>query len=100
MLLGVRKFEERRLGGLTVMDVEIDFAPDGGKTQVRIERVLVDYERGSVAANWTPPEGPRQRLSLQMRLPRHHLHELLGEIAEIPQVLGIQQGDRRETKRS
>jgi putative Mg2+ transporter-C (MgtC) family protein len=94
VLFGVRKFEEHQLGGLRLMDVEIDFAPDGGKTRVRIERVLADYEGRVVTANWTSPDEQRQRLALQLHLPNHHRCELLGEIAEIPQVLGIGRADR------
>ena len=73
------------------MDVEIDFAPDGGKTRVRIERVLAVPEGHAVTTDWRPPEGQRERLSLRLHLPQHHLRELLGEIVEIPQVLAIEQ---------
>jgi putative Mg2+ transporter-C (MgtC) family protein len=100
VLLVVRRFELHRLGGLAVMDVAIDFAPDGGKTRVRIERVLVDFEVGTVAADWTAPAEQRQRLALRLRLPHHHLHELLSEVAEIPQVLGIGPANRSGARRS
>ncbi|MDR3405612.1 MAG: MgtC/SapB family protein [Chthoniobacter sp.] len=94
LLLVVRKFEVHRLGGLKAMHVEISYAPDSGKTRVRIERVLVDFEGSAVAALWSAADGPRQQLALELRLPQHHLRELLGSLAEIPEVLSIQQTSR------
>jgi len=94
LLLLVRKFEVHRYGGLKAMHVEIDYSPESGKTRVRIERVLVDFEGSAVAARWSAPEGQREQLTLELRLPQHHLRELLGELAEIPQVLSIQQTSR------
>jgi putative Mg2+ transporter-C (MgtC) family protein len=97
VLLVVREFEIHHLGGLAIMDAEIDFAPDGGKTRVRIERVLVDYEGNTVVANWSAPAEQRHRLTLQLRLPHRHLREMLAELAEIPQVLGIEPTEGSES---
>lgn len=91
LLFVVRRFEVHRLGGVAVMDVEIEFAPGGGKTRVRMERVLVDFEGTPIVANWEMLTEQRQRLTLKLRLPHHHLRELLGELAEIPEVLSIQE---------
>ena len=91
VLLGVQRFEVHQLGGLTAMQVEVDFVPDGGKIRVRIERVMVDYEVGADAQKWVAIEEQRSRVTLELRLPQHHLRELLGELAEIPQVISIQQ---------
>jgi hypothetical protein len=78
------------------MQVEIDFAPDGGKTRVRIERALVDFEAGAVTI-WSAPAEQREHLDLNLRLPQHHLRELLGELADIPEILSIEQAPGRQT---
>jgi putative Mg2+ transporter-C (MgtC) family protein len=91
ILLGVRKFEVHRLGGVVASNVTIDFLPDSGKTRVRIERVLADYLAAAVEHDWLPVQADRMRLSLKVRLPLLHARELLAELAEIPQVLSIEQ---------
>lgn len=90
LLLIVRKFEVHRLGGLKVMEVELVYTPDGGKTRVRIQRMLVDYEGNAIGSEWSALDAQRQQVNLQLRLPRRHLYELLADLAEIPQVLSIQ----------
>ena len=86
----VRQFEVHRLGGLKEMDVELVYTPDGGKTRVRIQRLLVDYDRNAIGSDWSTLDGQRQQVTLKLRLPHHHLCELLSELAEIPEVLSIQ----------
>ncbi|MEP6673491.1 MAG: MgtC/SapB family protein [Chthoniobacter sp.] len=98
LLSAARRFEVHRFGGLAAVDVAIEFAPDGGKTRVRIERVLMDYGSGAIIPHWSTLGEQRQRLTLQLHLPQHHLRELLGELAEIPEILTIQQEDRGDTK--
>jgi putative Mg2+ transporter-C (MgtC) family protein len=90
ILMGVRHFEERRLGGVQSVQVIVDFLPDNGKTQVRIERVLVDYLAAGVAHEWTNVDPTCMRMNLHMRLPQVHARELLAELAEMPQVLSIE----------
>jgi len=89
LLLMVRKLEIHHLGGIKVMEVAVEFAPVFGKTRVRIERLLVDYERGGAEAFWSMLDAQREEVILKLRLPRHHLSELLGELADIPEVLSI-----------
>ena len=62
---------------------------EGGKTRVRMERVLVGYHAGVDASGWSSLEGERRRLTLHLRLPHRHARELLAELVEIPQVVGI-----------
>jgi putative Mg2+ transporter-C (MgtC) family protein len=89
LLLFVRKFEVHLRGGIKEVDVAIEFAPDGGKTRARIERVLVDFEGGSVYAVWSSLDELRQEVVLKVRLPHHHLCELLSGLAEIQEVSKI-----------
>jgi len=90
MLLVVRKFEVHRYGGMKAVGVEVDFAPDGGKTRVRIERVLTGFEGAAITTQWALQSEECERLSLQLHLPQHHLHELLGELADISEVIRIE----------
>jgi putative Mg2+ transporter-C (MgtC) family protein len=96
MLLIVRKFEVHRYGGLKAMEVDIEFAPDNGKTRVRIERLLVESEGAAINANWSGTGEERQQLCLKLHLPEHHLRELLGELAEMPEVISITQAPGRQ----
>ena len=90
LLLFVRRFELHRRGGIKEVDVAVEFASDGGKTRVRIERFLVDFGDGAVAAVWSSLDEMRQEVILKLRLPHHHLCELLGGLAEIQEVLKIE----------
>jgi len=93
MLLAVQRLEVHRLGGLKVLEVQIEFVPDGGKTRVKIERVLVDYYEGACVREWSNLEEERSRVDLELRLPHRHLRELLSDLVEIPQVLSILEPD-------
>ncbi|MEI9897245.1 MAG: MgtC/SapB family protein [Chthoniobacter sp.] len=94
LLFAAEKLEVHRFGGFAAVDVEIEFAPAGGKTRVRMERVLVDYGSGAIIPHWSNLGEQRQQLRLQLHLPQHHLRELLAEFAEISDVLTIRQEDR------
>lgn len=93
VLFGVRILEIQRLGGLKVVQAEIEFAPDGGKTRVRLERVLADYYEAAGVPQWSEIDAQRARLTLLLHLPHHHLRELLGDLADIPEVLSIRQSE-------
>lgn len=93
LLLIVRKFEVRRMGGFKAVDVEIQFAPNGGKSRVRLERILVDYGPGAIKAKWESVSGEEQVLHLHLQLPQHHLREMLSEVAEIEEVRTISSED-------
>jgi putative Mg2+ transporter-C (MgtC) family protein len=96
LLLIVRKFEVRRLGGFKAVDVEIEYASNGGKSRVRLERILVEYGPGSVNAKWGSAAEAEQVLHLHLQMPKHHLHELLSEVADIQEVRSICLEDRTE----
>ena len=90
ILFGIRRLEVHHLGGYVAQQVTVDCLIDGGKTRVRIERVLADYWTSSVEHEWAPIDAERMRLSLRVRLPQMHSHELLAELADIPQVMSIE----------
>src|ERR1700677_147642 len=70
-------------------EVAIEFRPNGGLTQIRLERVLVDYSLIEHAAEWSDLSADRCRLTLRAKLAPLHLYELLAELAEVPDVCSI-----------
>lgn len=92
VLFGAQKVEVHYLGGIAAMEVRLDFQPRCGKTRVRIERVLADFPGGFVTPKWSTVDVERERVTLILHLPQHHLRELLAELADIPEVLSIDQG--------
>jgi hypothetical protein len=76
---------------MKAVGVELEFEPAGGKTRVRIERVLIGFEGAAVTAQWASRSEECTQLSLQLHLPQHHLHELLAELADISEVTRIEQ---------
>jgi putative Mg2+ transporter-C (MgtC) family protein len=91
ILYTVQRLEFHHLGGIVATQATIFYSPDGGKTRVRIQRILVDYESTSIVQQWDTVEQERMKVTLLMRLPKHHLRELLADLADIPQVLAIEQ---------
>jgi len=71
--------------------VTLEYAPKGGLTRIRLERVLVEYNLPGISTEWTELSKEISRLKLNVRLARVHLYELLGELAEVPEVTALQQ---------
>lgn len=69
--------------------IALDFTPNNGLTRVRLERILIDYELVGARVAWTEPATGTGRLTLQMKMARVHLYEMLAELAEVPDVTGI-----------
>ena len=91
-ILGTISFYENRIAGeLELRSVVLEFDPAGGKTKVRIERVLVDFHRVSVTARWEVTESESAGLTLDLKLPRRSLCELLDILACIPEVRSIKE---------
>jgi putative Mg2+ transporter-C (MgtC) family protein len=67
----------------------IEYAPKNGLTRVRLERIFIDYEPVGVVAKWDDESRAMGRVTLTMRLARGHLYELLGEIADVPDVTAV-----------
>ena len=93
ILVGVRRWEIRHLGGVTSVTVEIVFEPDHGKTQVRLDHLREEFHVGT---HWRVEPGPgsgdnTNRGRLDVALPRKHLHEFLDELVGIAAVREIRQ---------
>jgi putative Mg2+ transporter-C (MgtC) family protein len=77
--------------------VSFDFDPSGGRTRVRLERVLIDYSTLVIPAKWEAIRDGMDRVTLRLQLPRHHLRELLDDIVEIPEVKSVNQENQSST---
>ena len=75
------------------LDAELDFDPSAGRTRVRLERVLVDYNVPAGAAEWETLAPELSRLRLRLHLPRRHLRELLGDLVAIPEVTAVREAE-------
>jgi putative Mg2+ transporter-C (MgtC) family protein len=91
VLVGAGKYEERIYCKLPPMTVFLDFDPSGGRTRVRLDRVLMDYPPASVRTDWHSAQEGLDRLTLHLRLPRRHLRELLGDLVDIAEVKTVRQ---------
>jgi putative Mg2+ transporter-C (MgtC) family protein len=83
VLVGVRRWEIRHLGGLKLAVVEIVFDPDHGKTQMRLDCLREAYRLSHDLEIEPMPGENNMRARLKVELPRRHLYEFLGEVVEI-----------------
>jgi putative Mg2+ transporter-C (MgtC) family protein len=84
-------YETRWHPDLHAIDYTLEFDSHAGLTRIRLERVLVDYELTGASLSWSEPSAGTGRLRLQMKPARVHLYELLGELADVPDVRSIVQ---------
>ncbi len=86
VLGGIAIYENHLFGSRTPITVSLDIDPVQGCTRVHIERILVDYPRSAATAEWGDIHDGLQRVTLRLRLPRHHLRELLDDLVNITEV--------------
>ena len=91
LMVGIFIYETRWHPDLHDIDYVVDFSSQGGMTRIRMERILIDYEMTGARIDWTEPTAELGRVTIQMKLARVHLFELLGELVEVPGVLSIKQ---------
>jgi putative Mg2+ transporter-C (MgtC) family protein len=91
LLVGIFLYETRWHPDLRNVCVILEFAPHGGLTRIRLERVLVDYNLVGASAEWSESSEEIAGLKLHVRLARVHLYELLAELVEVPEVRSIRQ---------
>jgi len=98
VLAVVAVYEARLYASRMPVAVALEFAPDSGKTRVHLERILVDYPAAAIAAEWEGGTDGLDRVTLRVRLARHHLHELLDDLVAIAEVRKVHQsaGDAAE----
>ena len=89
LMVGIFLYETRWNPELRHVCVLIEYRPNKGLTQVRLERVLIDYELSGARAEWVESSPEKGTLTLYMSLARVHLYELLAEMAEVTDVYSI-----------
>jgi putative Mg2+ transporter-C (MgtC) family protein len=91
LLVGIFMYETQWHPDLRNENVVISFNSRNGLARIRLERALVNYNTTGVVATWSQPAPDIGRLTLRLRLARVHLFELLGELAEVPDVISVEQ---------
>ena len=97
VLQGAETYEIRLYKKQPPAVVSFDFDPSGGRTRIRLERVLIDYSTLDIPAKWEAIRDGMERVTLRLQLPRRHLRELLDDIVEIPEVKSVNQENRSST---
>jgi putative Mg2+ transporter-C (MgtC) family protein len=92
VLVAVYQWEVRRLGGMTSATVEVAFDEDHGKTWIRLERLRDQFQVIERLHVHQGPPGPLVRMRADLRMPRRHLREFLGQVADLPAVKEIREG--------
>jgi len=100
LMVGIFLYETRWNPELRHVCVTIEYGPNRGLTQVRLERVLIDYELSGARAEWLETSPEQGRLTLHMSLARVHLYELLAEMAEVPDIYSIVREDTKPVRSS
>jgi putative Mg2+ transporter-C (MgtC) family protein len=91
VLVGVYQWEVRGLGGMTSATVDVTFDEDHGKTWIRLERIREAFQVIERLHVHQGPPGPLVRMRVDLRMPRRHLREFLGQIADLPAVKEIRE---------
>ncbi len=91
LLVGFFLYETHWHPDLQHASVILEYAPNGGLTRVRLERVLTDYDLVGASAEWIDLSGELSRLTLKVKLARVHLYELLANLIDIPEVRSIKE---------
>ena len=91
VLAGVNRMEARSIRKIPPVPAMIDFDPDHGKTRVRLQRIMGDFNIPQADIHWAPmTDGSGHvRLTLLLRLQAHHLLEMLDEIISEPMVKAV-----------
>ncbi len=88
---GLHVVEEHGYKRLTPTVAELSFDPEHGKTRLRIERVLIEFEARYELEPLAAATPDVERVRLRFRLGHRHQRELLAELASLPQVHEIRE---------
>jgi len=90
-LATMNRMETRSMEKIPPVPAEIDFDPDHGKTRVRLQRIMGDFNILARDIHWEVLNDGSglSRVSLRLQLPAHHLLEMLDEIISEPAVKAV-----------
>jgi putative Mg2+ transporter-C (MgtC) family protein len=98
LMVGIFLYETRWHPDLHDVIYLVEYHPHGGLTRIRLERIVVDYELSGAHTEWSEPTADTGRLRLRMKAARVHLYELMGELADVPDVRSIVQEQLEKVK--
>jgi uncharacterized membrane protein YhiD involved in acid resistance len=90
MLKFVGRWERTHSGGARSETVYVVFAPEHGKSLIKLEKLMSDYEIIHLAANLSLLSDGRYRLRIDYRLLAHRHMEFLNLLATMPEISEIE----------
>jgi len=90
MLKFVGRWEHTHQGGVRSETVFVVFVPEHGKSLIKLEKLMVDYELTYPPTNLSLLSDGRNRLRIDYRLPMHRHVEFLNQLASMPEVSEIE----------
>jgi putative Mg2+ transporter-C (MgtC) family protein len=91
VLTVVERWEHNFFGDGREPVVSVVFNPDHGKTSIKLERLLAEYSISGEAVQRGGAGAERAQWSIHYRLPERHRHEFLATLAQMPEVIAIEQ---------
>ena len=89
LMVAIFLYETRWHPDLHHVSYLLQYDPCGGLTRVRLERILVDYELAGAHTEWSEPADATAQVTLNMKMARIHLYDLLAELSEVPNVRSL-----------
>ncbi len=83
-LTALHVLEERRIATLAPTVAVLVFDPARGKTAIRVEQLLTEFDARYALRALEPEADGLARAHLSFRLPDRHSHELLAQLAGLP----------------
>ena len=90
VLNGVGRWEHSLQGGGREAHIVISFDPAGGKTLIKLEKVLDEFAVPFRPEDVAALPDRRMRLRIDYRLPGHRHFEFLSQLAALPEVLELE----------
>jgi putative Mg2+ transporter-C (MgtC) family protein len=90
LLKFVGRWEHTQQGGVCSETVYVVFEPEHGKSLIKLEKVMVDFEITYPETNLSLLSDGRNRLQIDYRLPLHRHVEFLNQLASMPEVSEIE----------
>jgi putative Mg2+ transporter-C (MgtC) family protein len=85
------QWEHRLFAGGPESTVLIVFDPDHGKAAIKLERLLAEFNVSESAVQRDEAGDGREQWSIRYRLSKRHRHDFLAALAELPEVVAIEQ---------
>ena len=86
----VGRWEQSHFGAKDLSTVGLVFDPDHGKTEIKIEQLLAEFNVTHTLVSRSDAADGRQRWLIQCQLTARHAREFLSEVAKMPEVYAIE----------